>query len=88
MNAKANTSGNSTSNPNNSAQPRLHEEQGPDIYNRTSITLEDRVEVLLDTEWILLKLAYRVNNDVIAYGVKSDKGQSVWEQIHVHYNYY
>ncbi len=88
MNAKANMSGNSTSNPNNSARLRLHEEQGPDIYNWTSITLEDRAEVLLDTELILLKLAYRVNNNVIAYEVEFNKGQSVWEQIHIHYNYY
>jgi hypothetical protein len=84
---KANTSGNSTSNPNNSARPQLHKEQGPDIHNRTSVTLEDRVEVLLDTELILLKLACRVNNNVIAYKVEFNKGQSVWEQIHIHYNY-
>jgi hypothetical protein len=88
VNEKANTSGNPTSNRNNSARPRLHEERGPDIYNRTSIMLEDRVEVLLDTELILLKLACHVNDDVIAYGVEFNKGQSVWEQIPVHYNYY
>jgi hypothetical protein len=72
-------SGNSTSNQNNSAQPRLHNEQGPDISNRTNVTLEDRMEVLLDTELILLKLAYHVNDDVIAYGVEFNKEQSVWE---------
>ncbi len=36
---------------------------------------------LLDTELILQKVAYRVNDNVIDYGVEFNKGQSVQEQI-------
>jgi hypothetical protein len=65
----------------------------PDIeieftFDKTNVTFEERAAVLLETKQLLLKLAYQVNGETIAYGVKFNRGQSVWEQIWVQYNYH
>jgi hypothetical protein len=70
------------------------EELGPDhkieyTLDWTKITFKDRAEVLLNTEKILLKLAYQTNNkDLLVFGISFNKGQAVWEQIPIIYNYY
>jgi len=69
------------------------EQEGPDIeieftFDKTNVTFEERAAVLLETKQLLLKLAYQVNGETIAYGVKFNRGQPVWEQIWVQYNYH
>jgi hypothetical protein len=57
-------------------------------FDRTNVTFKDKAEVLLNTELILLKLAYQNNNNLLAFGVSFKHRQSVWEQIPITYNYY